>query len=45
MWEKEYMDEVSVNPSKQKLLKSMWNNNVEGDWRYVLEKCKFMLLH
>ena len=37
MWEKEYMDEVAVNPTKQKLLKSMWNNHVEGDWRFVLE--------
>ena len=31
MWEKEYMEEVAMNPTKQKLLKSMWDNNVEGD--------------
>ena len=37
MWEEGYMDEGGVNPTKQKLLKSMWNNTVEGDWRYVLE--------
>ena len=37
MLEKEYMDEVAVNPTKQKLFNSMWNNHVEGYWRFVLE--------
>ena len=37
MWEKEYMEEVAVNPIKKKLFNSMWNNHVEGDWRFVLE--------
>ena len=37
MWKKEYMEEVDVNPTKKKLLKGMWNNHVEGDWRFVLD--------
>ena len=37
MWEQEYMDEGDVNPMKKKLLNSMWNNHVEGAWRFVIE--------
>ena len=29
MWEEEYTDVGAVNPTKKKLLKSMWNKHVE----------------
>ena len=29
MWEEEYMEKGAVNPTKKKLLKSMWNKHVE----------------
>ena len=31
------MDEGVVNPTKQKWLKIMWNNHVEGAWMFVIE--------
>ena len=37
MWEEEYTNEGAVNPTKQRLLKCMWNKHVEGAWTFVLE--------
>ena len=37
MWEEEYMDESAVNPTKKKMLKSLWDKHVEGAWMFVLE--------
>ena len=36
MWDEEYMDKGAVNPTKQKWLKIMWNNHVEGSCRFFL---------